>query len=80
LPSKKNEGGKPRRRVCPGANASPANGAKPPALALEQRRPRRPNEGKTRRPRPYKINSVIKQQKEQAFDFDREVGPLLQFS
>jgi len=27
-----------------------------------------------------KINSVIKQQKERAFGFDREAGPLLQFS
>jgi hypothetical protein len=27
-----------------------------------------------------KINSVIKQQKERAFGFDRETGPLLQFS
>lgn len=27
-----------------------------------------------------KINSVIKQQKERAFGFDRETSPLLQFS
>jgi hypothetical protein len=27
-----------------------------------------------------KINSVIKQQKERAFGFDREASPLLQFS
>ncbi|HEY9402784.1 MAG TPA: hypothetical protein VIQ24_08820, partial [Pyrinomonadaceae bacterium] len=73
--------------ACPagqlgGARFSFAKGAPCDALSTENaRRPRHPNEGNASAALVRtKINSVIKQQKERAFGFDREAGPLLQFS